>query len=228
MKNWIFIFIVLCLLLWKCSAPAPRYFEDDFQSSQRTEDVLLDYDFLGQLAIRDASTLTRLYSGNVISSTLTNDVLILGFEGQNHLYVGGSAYHLQQIHLHFDSFTHDDDGSDTMEAHFVNVDQAGRLLIITMLYQRDQQSLMFKRYVDSLASDRLLDHQFNPPFPIENLLPASNDYVCIKGAYLEQRSCEGDVRWFVLHDSRPLPSALIDRLVHLGNPSQRSVIHSNS
>ncbi|WP_158108409.1 carbonic anhydrase family protein [Vibrio furnissii] len=228
MKNWTLAFIALCLLLWKCSAPAPHHFDDDFQSSQHAPELVLDYDFLGQLVIRDAHAITRLYAGQVISSTLTNDVLVLGFNGQNQLYVGGTAYHLQQIHLHFDSFTHDDEGSDTMEAHFVNADAAGHLMILTMLYQRDQQSLRFKRYVDSLASDRLLNHEFSQPFPIDTLLPASNDYVCVKGAYREQRSCEGDVRWLVLHDSRPLPPTLVDRLVHAGSPSHRSMAHSDT
>ncbi|MDR1857024.1 MAG: carbonic anhydrase family protein [Desulfovibrio sp.] len=113
------------------------------------------------------------------------------------MVVDGNRYRLRQVHFHVPAENRLAGKSFPMEAHFLHLDEQGKLVVLAVLLEEGTPNDRFAALLDAVPAKpgqrRTLAKGFDPAA----ILPGSTDYATFMGS-LTTPPCTEGVRWYVL------------------------------
>lgn len=153
----------------------------------------------------DIQSLNIQYDGMVTGLTYNGHALQATVEGKNILTVDGDTYQLKQFHFHTPSENYINGKQYAAEAHFVNADKNGNLLVVAVMYDLGKTNPELSKLIKVLpAKGQTIKLAMS--FPVKDMLPATATLYRFNGS-LTTPPCSEGVRWYVMKDVKQFSSA---------------------
>ncbi|WP_456295295.1 carbonic anhydrase family protein [Vibrio sp. AK197] len=169
----------------------------------------------------DLQDLKLNYSGKVTGLTNNGHTLQAVVEGDNTLTVDGKTFNLLQFHFHTPSENLISGKQYPLEAHFVNSDDQGELVVISVMFDKGVES----EFLTSLTQTMPKVGEtatLSTPLNVADLLPEYDEYYRFNGS-LTTPPCSEGVRWFVLKDVNKLAGSQAEKMMSVMGHNNRPV-----
>lgn len=139
------------------------------------------------------------------------------------LDIGGHAYKLAQFHFHTPSEERIHGRAYDMVAHLVHKDDAGKLAVVAVLFQRGAANPALDPLLANMPLGEGPEHRVDAvKFDAASLLPAQHGYYHFAGS-LTTPPCSEGVAWYVLKQPVTVSAAQLAQLHKLYNHNNRPV-----
>jgi carbonic anhydrase len=152
----------------------------------------------------------------------------------NSIEVGGRRFELQQFHFHRPSEERIDGRVFEMSAHLVHKDDQGRLVVVTLLFDKGPAQPVVQKVWNNLPLERNDEVAARVPLELAGLLPTDRRYYTYMGS-LTTPPCTEGVQWIVMRQPVTLSPEQIELFARiypmnarpLQSASGRRIMQSN-
>lgn len=120
--------------------------------------------------------------------------------GNNTFSNDAGSFKLAQFHFHEPSENTIDGKSFPLEAHFVNIDEEGRIAVLGVMFTAGQENSQLKKLWAKMPERTEYNIARIKSVIVSKLLPQEKGYYRFNGS-LTTPPCTEGVRWFILKDS---------------------------
>jgi carbonic anhydrase len=137
----------------------------------------------------------RLSPLNIVDNGHT---IMVNYANGSFMSVGKKKYALKQFHFHKPSEEKIDGRSFGMSVHLVHSDRNGKLAVVAVLIQQEQDNSFVRELWKHLPKTKDREEQLqNVQINVSSILPSDRSYYTFSGS-LTTPPCSEDVAWFVL------------------------------
>jgi carbonic anhydrase len=141
--------------------------------------------------------------------------IMINYAPGSFMLVGGKKYVLKQFHFHRPSEEKINGKSYAMSVHLVHADEAGKLVVVAVLFQKGEDNPLVHELWKDLPHQREKEEFLNNVrIDADGLLPADHSYYTFSGS-LTTPPCSEDVTWFVLKHPLSVSTAEIRQFAKL-------------
>ena len=166
----------------------------------------------------DVPALSFSYRGEVRSAALVRGSIVVEFEPESSLTLGGRRYELQSAHFHAPAEHTVDGEAFAAELHVVHEDASGDALVVGVLYRLGDPSPVLRAMLDA-ATGEAADFPSGAP----GFTPSASAFYNYTGSKTTP-PCQEPVTWVVMRDAGTVSQEQIEALQSFsGGPNNRPV-----
>ncbi|MZI95837.1 carbonic anhydrase [Vibrio sp. CAIM 722] len=142
------------------------------------------------------------YLGSVESLVNNGHTLQANVTGNNRVLLDGKAYSLKQFHFHTPAENLIRSRRYPLEAHFVNQDERGNLLVVAVMFKNGNNNLALQHLTNTLPT-KGGQTPITAGLKVAELIPDTSKYFQFNGS-LTTPPCSEGVKWVILKQSKSL------------------------
>ena len=142
------------------------------------------------------------YLGSVESLVNNGHTLQANVTGNNRVLLDGKVYSLKQFHFHTPAENLIRSRQYPLEAHFVNQDESGNLLVVAVMFKKGNNNLALQHLTNTLPA-KGGQTPITAGLKVAELIPDTSKYFQFNGS-LTTPPCSEGVKWVILKQSKSL------------------------